>query len=238
MESVLLFAHIFAGGTALAAGFLALYSEKGRTTHRRFGRIFSYAMLAMTFFAAIVALSYRPNRVNVVVACITFYLVATGLLTVIRTVKQAPRLYDGFAGFGLFASAGAWGLGLYGMSLPNRVLDHVPAGMIFMFATIGTIGFIGDLRLLRAGAIEGPARLRRHLWRMTYAFWIAVLSFFFGQARQLPEWFRAADLNDAIVLLVLGTLAYWLVKLRPRARKAPQPSTNAGAAISVARRSA
>ena len=46
-----------------------------------------------------------------------------------------------------------------------------------------------------------------------------MLSFFFGQARQLPEWFRAADLNDAIVLFVLGTLVYWLVKLRPRARR-------------------
>lgn len=238
MEFVLLFAHIFAGGTALAAGFLALYSQKGKTTHRRFGRLFSYAMLAMTVFAAILALSYRPNRVNVVVACITFYLVATGLLTVIRTVKQAPRLYDGLAGFGLFASAGAWGLGLYGMSLPNRVLDHVPAGMIFMFATIGTIGFVGDLRLLHAGSIEATARLRRHLWRMTYAFWVAVLSFFFGQARQLPEWFRAADLNDAIVLFVLGTLVYWLVKLRPRARTALQPSSNAGAPVAVARRSA
>ena len=39
-------------------------------------------------------------------------------------------------------------------------------------------------------------------------------------------------------LFVLGTLVYWLVKLRPRARRAPQPSSNAGAAGAVARRSA
>jgi len=30
MERSLLFLHIVPGGTALAAGFLALYSEKGR----------------------------------------------------------------------------------------------------------------------------------------------------------------------------------------------------------------
>ena len=65
-----------------------------------------------------------------------------------------------------------------------------------------------------------------------------MLSFFFGQARELPQWFRAANLNDAIVLFVLATLVYWLVKLRPRARRAPQPSTSAGAPVAVARRSA
>jgi len=86
MEYALLFAHILAGGSSLAAGFLALYSEKGKAVHRRFGRIFGYAMLAMTSTAVTLALSYRPNRVNVVVACITFYLVSTGILTVLRTV--------------------------------------------------------------------------------------------------------------------------------------------------------
>jgi hypothetical protein len=222
MEYPLLFLHILAGGSALAAGFLTLYSEKGKAVHRRFGRAFGYAMLVMTLSAATLALTYRPNRVNVVVACITFYLVATGLLTVLRSLKQAPRLYDALAGFGFFASVGAWGLGFYGMSLPSRVLDHVPAGMIFMFATMGTLGVAGDMRLLRIGAIEGSARLRRHLWRTTLAFWIAVLSFFFGQARQLPTWFRAAGLNDALVLFVLGTLVYWLWRLRPRTPKSSQ----------------
>jgi hypothetical protein len=237
MEFALLFVHILAGGTALAAGFLALYSQKGQALHRRSGRIFSHAMLAMTVFAAILALSYRPNRVNVVVACLTFYLVATGLLTVLKTPRQAPRLHDALFGFGFFASVAAWGLGVHGLGLPNRVLDHVPAAMIFMFATIGSLGVLGDARLLRSGAIEGTARLRRHLWRMGVAFWIAVLSFFFGQARQLPPWFRAAKLNDAVVLLVLATLVYWLLKLRPRRRPASaQPSIGSAAAAAAASR--
>ncbi len=223
MESILLFLHIFAGGTALAAGFLALYSQKGKTVHRRAGRTFAYAMLAMTFLASILALAYRPNRSNVIVACITFYLVATGLLTVIRTVRQAPRLYDSLFGFGFLACAAAWGFGTYAMGLPGRELDHVPALMVYMFATAGSIGVIGDARLLHHGAIEGSARLRRHLWRMNFAMWIATLSFFYGQARQLPTWFRAANLNDAIVLLVLATLVYWLFRLRPRATKVSQP---------------
>jgi uncharacterized membrane protein len=220
MESAVLFLHILAGGTALAAGFLALYSEKGRTVHRRFGRLFAYAMMLMTTSGAFMALTFRPNRSNIIAASITFYLVATGLLTVIRTVRQAPRLYDTLFGLGFFASVAAWGFGIYALGLPGGVLDHVPAPAVFMFAAVGTLGVIGDARLLRAGTIEGVPRLRRHLWRMNYAMWIATTSFFYGQARHLPQWFRAANLNDYLVLLVAGTLVYWLIRLRAKGTKA------------------
>ena len=219
MESSLLFVHILAAGSALAAGFLALYAEKGKWIHRRFGRVFAYAMMVMTVSAAIMALGFRPNRVNVVAAAVTFYLVATGLLAVIRSVQDARRLHLALLALGALAALRAWVLGFTALGLPNNVLDQIPAGGIFMFAIIGTLGVIGDVRLLRAGAIEGLARLRRHLWRITYAMWIATTSFFFGQARHLPEWFRRADLNDYIVLAVLATLVYWLVKMRPRRKQ-------------------
>ena len=218
MEGALLFVHILAGGTALAAGFLALYAEKGKWIHRRFGRAFAYAMMTMTVSAAIMALSYRPNRVNVIAATITFYLVCTGLLAVIRGVPDSRRLHIGLMVLGMLASLRAWALGAMSMSLPHHVLDQIPAVGIFMFAIIGTLGVIGDLRVLNKGSIEGTARLRRHLWRMSYAMWIATTSFFFGQARHLPEWMRSSNLNDYIVLGVIATLLYWLVKLRPRSR--------------------
>ena len=220
MESTLLFAHIFTAGTALAAGFLALYAEKGKWIHRRSGRVFAYAMMLMTVSAAVMALTYRPNRVNVVAATVTFYLVATGLLAVIRRAEDARPWHLALSALGLLATLRAWYLGFLALDLPNHVLDQIPAVGIFMFATIGTLGLAGDARLLHAGMLEGTARLRRHLWRMTYAMWIATSSFFFGQARHLPDWMRSTDLNDYIVLAVLATLVYWLVKLRPR-RKPP-----------------
>jgi uncharacterized membrane protein len=220
MEASLLFFHIFAGGSALAAGFLALYAEKGQWIHRRFGRVFAYAMMAMTVSAAIMALTYRPNRVNVVAASVTFYLVCTGLLAVIRSVPESRRLHIGLLVLGTLASLRAWALGFMAMRLPGHVLDQIPAVGIFMFATIGALGVLGDVRLLRAGAIAGTARLRRHLWRMNYAMWIATTSFFYGQARHLPVWMRSSNLNDYIVLAVIATLSYWLWKLRPRRKSA------------------
>jgi hypothetical protein len=219
MEASLLFVHIFAAGTALAAGFLALYAEKGKWIHRRFGRAFAYAMMVMTVTAAVMALGYRPNRVNVVAATVTFYLVCTGLLAVIRRVQDSRWLHVALLALGGLATLRAWTLGMMAMAQPVHVLDQIPAVGIFMFAIVGTLGIVGDLRLLRAGAIEGVPRLRRHLWRMTYAMWIATTSFFFGQARHLPDWMRSTHLNNYIVLAVFATLVYWLVKMRPR-RKA------------------
>lgn len=222
MEIPLLVLHIVAGGIALAAGFLALYSQKGRTVHRRAGRTFAYAMLVMTGSALLMALVFRPNRSNLVAASVTLYLVASGLLTVIRRMPDAPRLYDGLFGFGFFAAVAAWGFGIYALGLPGGILDHVPAPAILMFATVATIGVIGDARLLRTGGVEGVPRLRRHLWRMNFAMWVATSSFFYGQARHLPQWFRDARLHHYLVLLVALTLVYWLLKLRVRKKGSEQ----------------
>jgi uncharacterized membrane protein len=221
MAFALLFLHVFAGTVALAAGFLALYSQKGRTVHRRAGRTFAYAMLALTGTGTLISLGLHPNRATAITGTITFYLVATGLLTMIRRVQDAPRLYDTFHGLGFLSAVAAWGFGLFALGLPGRTLDHIPAVVLFMFATVCTLAVIGDARLLRAGGIEGLARLRRHSWRMNFAMWVATTSFFFGQARQLPQWFRDANLNYYLVLLVTGTLVYWLLKLRAR-KKGPE----------------
>jgi uncharacterized membrane protein len=230
METGLLTLHILAGLSALAAGFLALYAEKGRWVHRRFGRAFAIAMITMTTTAAVMALTFRPNRINVIAASITFYLVVTGLLTVIRKVQDSRRLHAALLGLASVTTLAAWRYGVMALHAPGGAIDHIPAGGIFMFATIGTLGMVGDLRLLHAGAIEGVARLRRHLWRMTYAMWIATTSFFFGQARHLPDWIRSTHLNAALIFLVLGTLLYWLVRVGARTRRRPPPIAAASAA--------
>ena len=218
MEASLLFVHIFTAGSALAAGFLALYAEKGKWIHRRFGRAFAYAMMVMTVTATTMALTFRPNRVNVIAASVTFYLVCTGLLVVIRRVQDSRRLHLALLVLGLLATVRAWALGFMAMGLPEHVLDQIPAMGIFMFATVGTLGVLGDLRLLRAGAIEGTARLRRHLWRMTYAMWIATTSFFFGQAKFIPKPIRIKPLLAALGVAPLVVLIYWMWRVRLRKR--------------------
>ena len=67
--------------------------------------------------------------------------------------------------------------------------------------------------MIRAGGLHGPARLKRHLWRMSVALFIASASFFLGPVRRIPEPLRVPALR-LIPFLVLATMAYWLWRYR------------------------
>jgi hypothetical protein len=68
--------------------------------------------------------------------------------------------------------------------------------------------------MIRAFGIHGAARLRRHLWRMCVALFIASGSFFLGQADEFPRALRITPLLALPVLAVLATMIYWLRRLR------------------------
>jgi hypothetical protein len=80
---------------------------------------------------------------------------------------------------------------------------------LVMFGLVALFAGEGDRRMLRAGGINGAARLRRHLWRMCTALFIASASFFLGPVRRIPEPLRTPALR-LIPLVVLVTMAYWL----------------------------
>lgn len=213
--------HILAGLLALCAGMIALFAPKGYATHRISGRIFVASMLAMSGSGVVMALAVRPNPVNVVAGSLTFYLVCTAWLTVKRSVSDSRPVLRAamIAAFGL----GAFALMLAGLALrsPDGGIGGVPAAPIVMFALVGLLGGALDARLLRAGAISGPHRLARHLWRMSFALWIATMSFFLGQARLFPDAVRDSGLLFVPVAVVAIALAFWLLRVwwyRPSAR--------------------
>ncbi|HET9484862.1 MAG TPA: DUF2306 domain-containing protein [Xanthomonadales bacterium] len=204
--------HVTAGLIALIAGAVALFAPKGSALHRRGGFVFAIAMLVMTASALVMAGFLRPNRGNVVAGSLTFYLVATGMLAVMRPVERVRGLLVGLA----LAAAGiavyAMSLGLEASAQPRGVLDGIPAPALYMFATVAFLGAMMDAKLLHAGRIEGSARLTRHLWRMGYAMWIATLSFFLGQADEFPDALRNRVVLATPVLLVTATMLYWVAR--------------------------
>lgn len=202
--------HIVAGLLALLAGGVALFSPKGQTLHRKSGIVFVGAMIVMTMSAALIALFLLPNRVNVVAALLTLYLVCTSLLTVKQKVMEVRWITTGFAVLALAVGLRALMLGLEALGNPGQLIDKVPAQPLFLFAFIGILGALLDARLLRAGSIQGGHRLARHLWRMTFALWIATASFFLGQAKVFPDPLRKIYLLMIPVLIVALMLFYWL----------------------------
>lgn len=188
--------HYVAGLLALLSGFVALFAPKGRRLHRRSGRLFVAAMTAMLGLGAYLAFFVVDEPGNGLGALLTIYLVATSLLTVTRRVDEVRGLTAGLAAFAL-------AIGL--LALADGSWLVVPIALACGLA---------DLRLLRRGALAGAPRLVRHLWRMTFALFVATGSFFLGQAKVIPEPLRHVALLSVPVLVVLALLLYWLWRMR------------------------
>ena len=190
--------HYVAGLLALLAGFAALFSRKGGFLHRRSGRVFVVAMVAMLGVAAVMAFPTAYKRGIALGALFTIYLIVTSLLTVTRRVDEVRGLTAGLAALAL-------GLGLLAL-----------ADGSFLLTPIALACGPSDLRMLARGSIAGSRRLVRHLWRMTFALWVATASFFLGQADVIPEPMRNIALQLIPVFAVLAALFYWLWRLNFR----------------------
>jgi uncharacterized membrane protein YfcA len=205
--------HVLAGTIAIVAGFTALYSVKGLTLHRKSGMVFVCVMLVMSLSGAVMAFGHPGTALNVPAGLVTAYLVITSLATVRPPASGWHRLDQA-------AMVAAFTIGVG--SLVVAMSGTVSAGMAYplvMFALVALFAGEGDRRMIRAGGIKGAPRLRRHLWRMCTALFIAAASFFLGPVRRIPEPLRAPAFR-LIPLLVLVTMAYWLWRYhrKPSAR--------------------
>jgi hypothetical protein len=206
--------HILAGSLGLVSGFVALYAAKGARRHRKSGMLFVYAMLTMSAFGmAIVAVRGVAPAINIPAAVLSAYLVVTGLITV-RPLSAGSRWMD------IGALLVALTVGLTSLTFGFEALANggtrngMPAFPFFMFGVVGLLASAGDLRMMRSGALRGASRLARHLWRMSFALFIAALSFFIGQAKVIPKPVRIFPLLALPVLAVLVTMLYWLWRVR------------------------
>jgi len=206
--------HILAGGMGLISGYVALYSAKGATLHRKSGILFVYAMLAMALLGMVIAAGRDvAPAINIPAGLLTSYLVITALMTVRLPVAGSQWLNPGLMLVAL-------GVGLTDLTFAFQAFANggkrngMPAFPFIMFGVVGLLASIGDLRMMRSGPLQGARRLARHLWRMCFALFIAALSFFIGQAKVIPEPFRNRGLLALPVLAVLVTMSYWLWRVR------------------------
>lgn len=217
---MLLVIHILAGLTAIAAGYVALFTVKGAGLHRRGGLVFVYTMCTMALLGAGLALAHsRSPEANVPVGLLTTYLVITGL-TAVRPSSAVSRHRDaGLAALAMSVGVILFAFGARATTLPKAQLNSIPAIPFFIFGTVAVLASIGDLRLIRSGGtqlLRGTPRLVRHLWRMCFAHLIAAFSFFLGQAKVIPKPYRIPPLLLIPPLVVLVSLLYWLWRVKFR----------------------
>jgi uncharacterized membrane protein len=210
--------HILAGTLGLIAGHVALYSAKGAVVHRKSGRLFVYAMLAMAVAGmTIAAVRSKAPEINIPAGLLTSYFVITSLTTVRPPQAGSTR----WRWFEIGGTLVALAVGLTMLTFGLEAIANggkrngFPAFPYFMFATFGLLGAAGDLRVMRSGAPTGAPRLARHLWRMSMALFIAALSFSVQMAKLLSKYVHVPGILVALpMLVVLVTMLYWLWRVR------------------------
>jgi uncharacterized membrane protein len=201
--------HVIGGAVAIVSGFIALYTVKGARLHRKSGTIFVYATLVLSCSGAVMAVGRVGAAINIPVGLFTAYLVITSLLTVHPPSATSRRMERG-------AMQAAFTLSLASIASAFVSAGRGNANVVFpllMFGVLGLSAGMGDRRMLRAGGLQGTARLKRHLWRMCVALFIASASFFLGPVRRIPEPLRIPVLR-LIPLVVLVNMVYWLWRYR------------------------
>lgn len=219
IAAIVLAVHITAGMVALVSGGVALSTRKGSQTHRRAGHWFVVSMLAMSGLGAVAA-ALLPQRISVVAGMLTFYLVATGWMTLRRTATSAGAFEIGACAVALVIAIAGIAFGLQAAANPDGLLDRLPAPPSFAFAACAVLAAIGDARMIARGGIAGFPRIARHVWRMCVALLIAALSFFLGQQNLFPAGLRGSPVLVLPEIAILVVMAVWLVRLRARQRAA------------------
>ncbi len=212
--------HILGGAVGMTAGLVAVCARKGGRLHRTAGDVFVVAMLVMAVFAGVLGV-IRPGQViNVFIAALTLYLVATAWLTARRRdgTAGAPEkialavslvlcapfalvIFQIVSGVTLFKSA---------FKIEGPILIA-----LCVFSAIMATAAIGDLRVVLGGGISGTPRIARHLWRMCFGLALSLGSAFTnGFARLLPGPYHVPPAFFAPQLLMLLVLAWWLVRVR------------------------
>ena len=153
---------------------------------------------------------------------LTFYLVSTAWVAA-RRRDGKPGLFD--LGALLLALAIATRGAFLGLETAGSVTgrtDGFPAPFFFIFGSIALLFGLSDIRMLVRGGVTGAKRIARHLWRMCFALLFATLSFYPGQAKFFPKWFRATNLLYVPTVLLAGAMFLWLYRVSVR-KRVPQP---------------
>jgi len=221
--------HIAAGGLAIVLGAVALVAKKGGAIHRRAGRVFVYAMLVMGGSAMLLGLRNGFFDGNAIGGAIAAYFVGTALTTVRPASSSTRRIDVAATMFALTLALVAAVGGMKAIDTPRLSPGGVPYRTIgimsFVLATVLILAAIGDLRVMRSGALRGGRRLARHLWRMCFALFIAAGSFFSIRARVakvLPRPFTTGPMRALPILLLFGAMFYWLWRVRRSPESLPR----------------
>ena len=181
--------HVAAGFVALVMAPIAMWTQKGGKQHRRWGKVYFWAMFVI-FVTALALVYFRPNFFLLMISFLSFYGAFSGYRALFRKRPGQATWLD-WLGAGIALAAGitfvAWGLlgiaGLIDLGIPD-VFGFIGIGFGIFLASNG----LADLRHFRAPPADRNWWWTYHLIRMNGSY-IAAVSAFTVQnvSRMLPD---------------------------------------------------
>ncbi|HXQ45690.1 MAG TPA: hypothetical protein VN806_03690 [Caulobacteraceae bacterium] len=221
--AVILVAHIGGGSLGVVSGFTAFLTRKGGVVHRLAGDIFVVSTLVMASIGAVVSpFLPTPQPGNIAGGVLTLYVVATGWATARRPDGSLGVWQTAATAVPLLAIPVLVTFGVIAWNAPGHELVGVPFVAPFAFAVIAAVLAGSDVSVMLRGALNRAERLSRHLWRMGLGLLMATGSAL-GQPRithLIPLEFRTLPIMLAPIVLILGLMIFWLVRVRLSGRRA------------------
>ncbi len=220
----ILWIHVLAGTLALVVAPIALVTAKGGLTHRRWGKVYFWAM-AVVAVTAIVVGYWRSILFLMLTAVFSFYAALSGYRVLYRKrpdLGQRPRTLDWIAaGITLVASAALITLGI---ARPTPRLQELSTVAI-VFGLVGlSISGLDVWRFWRPPT-ERMAWWYKHMANMIGSYIAAVTAFSVVNFHVLPTTIRW------LWPTMIGTplIAIWITYYKLRFNK-PKPQRAAGSA--------
>jgi uncharacterized membrane protein len=227
MESVVrgvLWIHILAGTLALVVAPVALLTAKGGPTHRRWGKVYFWAM-AVVAATAIVVGYWRSILFLVLTAVFSFYAALSGYRVLQRKrpdLGQRPRALDWIAaGITLMASAT---LIVLGVTRPTpRFQELSTVAIVFGLVGLSIAGL--DLWRFLHPPTERRAWWYKHMANMIGSYIAAVTAFSVVNFSFLPitvRWLWPTIIGTPLIAL---WITYYKLRFnRPKSARAPDPA--------------
>lgn len=213
-----LWLHIAAGFTGFFVAPVALITRKGGEAHRRWGKIYFWAMTVATLSAMMVA-AYRPNTFLFLIGIFSFYLAFAGYRVLFRKHpekgQRATTLDWSVAAITLLASLAmiVWGA---------TNLIHGPAGLnpvLIVFGILGASSAGTDIKAFLRPPQERNAWYFDHMSGMVASYIAAVSAFAVVNLTFLPPLVRW--LGPAAIGVPL--LSLWIRWYRNKFKQGQKP---------------
>jgi hypothetical protein len=215
--------HIVGASAGIVSGYAAVAVKKGARWHRLAGKAFVWSMLVMTAAAVALAIPLQ-ERSNVAGGVLAAYLVVTSWLAVKRPPGAIGTAEKVLLVVILAVAMAMLGWAAQAWFSPKHGLDGFSWILYFVFGCIAAGLAAADLSVIRRGGLTANERIRRHLWRMCFAFFFAAASFFIGQQKVMPAWMHGSPVLFVLGFAPLGFMAYWLFRTRRRKSRGTAPS--------------